>query len=121
MGGTRLPGPRSEDWRGGTFRRHPAQSSRRPRLRATLACTHHTVFCALLLPRSGLRSTCNLAPGTCNLQPAICNLQPATCNLQPRTTCTGAGSPSSGFATTSWQECLLFFCPLLLYGVLGGG
>merc|ERR1711871_587373 len=76
---------------------------------AAPACTHHTVFCALLLP-----------PATRHLVPATCNLQSATCNLQPRTPCTGAGSPSSGFATTSWQECLLFFCTLLLHGVLGG-
>merc|ERR1711871_1102996 len=69
----------------------PPPSSRHPRL--------HTPHCFL----RPLATTCNLAPGTCNLVPA-------TCNLQPRTTCTGAGSPSSGFATTSWQECLLFFC-----------
>merc|ERR1711871_268666 len=84
----------------------PTPASRHPRL--------HTPHCFL----RPLATTCNLAPGTCNLQPAICNLQPAPCTLQPRTTCTGAGSPSSGFATTSWQECLLFFCTLLLHGVL---
>merc|ERR1711871_730406 len=45
-----------------------------PRPPATPACTHHTVFCALLLPPA----TWHLVSATCNLQPATCNLQPAT-------------------------------------------